>query len=45
MGVPIAGRRKELSLNGVVGEVLKQVNDRAILLVRSKLIQNPEVRL
>jgi sulfate transport system ATP-binding protein len=45
MGVPIAGRRKELSLNGVVGEVLKQLNDRAILLVRSKLIQNPEVRL
>jgi len=45
MGVPIATRRKELSLNGVVGEVLKQVNDRAVLLVRSKLIQSPEVRL
>ncbi|HSV86586.1 MAG TPA: ATP-binding cassette domain-containing protein [Levilinea sp.] len=45
MGVPLASKRKELSLNGVVGEVLKQVNDRAILLVRSKLIQSQEVRL
>jgi sulfate/thiosulfate transport system ATP-binding protein len=45
MGVPIAGKRRELSLNGVVGDVLKQVNDRAVLLVRSKLIQGQEVRV
>jgi sulfate/thiosulfate transport system ATP-binding protein len=45
MGVPIAGKRRELSLNGVVGDVLKQVNDRAVLLVRSKLIQGQEARV
>jgi sulfate/thiosulfate transport system ATP-binding protein len=42
MGVPIANRRKEIELSGVVGDVLNQVNDRAILLVRSKLIRSRE---
>jgi sulfate/thiosulfate transport system ATP-binding protein len=42
MGVPIATRRKEIELTGVVGDVLKQVNDRAILLVRSKFIRSQE---
>jgi sulfate transport system ATP-binding protein len=45
MGVPLGNSRKELSLNGVVGEVLKQVTDRSVLLVRSKFIQAQEVRL
>jgi sulfate/thiosulfate transport system ATP-binding protein len=36
MGVPLNPRSGEISLTGVVAEVLKQVSDRAILLVRSQ---------
>jgi sulfate/thiosulfate transport system ATP-binding protein len=38
MGLPLAGKGGELALTGVVGEVLKQVNQQAILLVRSQFI-------
>jgi len=41
MGVPLAHKSQNISLSGVVGEVLKQVNDRSILLVRSQFVSNP----
>jgi sulfate/thiosulfate transport system ATP-binding protein len=42
MGVPLFNKRKVISLNGVVGDVLKQVTDRAFLLVRSKFTRGQE---
>jgi sulfate/thiosulfate transport system ATP-binding protein len=39
MGVPLAGNKKEISFDGVVGEVIEKVSDRAVLLVRSQFIQ------
>jgi sulfate/thiosulfate transport system ATP-binding protein len=38
LGVPLVGRKKAISLKGVVEDVLKQVNETAILLVRSRFI-------
>lgn len=38
MGVPLVGQGRDLSLTGVVGEVLKEIHDRAILLVRSQIV-------
>jgi sulfate/thiosulfate transport system ATP-binding protein len=38
MGVPLTPDRGPISLNGVVSEVIKQVNDRSILLVHSEFV-------
>jgi sulfate/thiosulfate transport system ATP-binding protein len=39
MGVPLAKKGGQITLSGIAGEVLKQVSDRAVLLVRSQFIR------
>lgn len=41
MGVPLVRKNGEISLAGVVGDVLKRINDQAVLLVRSQFIRSP----
>jgi hypothetical protein len=39
LGVPLGRKGSQISLTGIVGEVLKQAGDQAILLVRSQFIR------
>jgi len=40
MGAPLAHQRREIKLDGVVGQVLTALTDQAVLIVRSHLIQS-----